>query len=472
MTDADPSRDSRADVLVALVLLAVGVVFVTLYPFGFVRTQEKFVEQLGHAVSDPFDLLLPLHALPAVLAVWLARAAMPKRKTVLVAVGVAAFLLVLEGVQVAVRYRHARLGDVLVQWLGLGIGVWTYPIAARVLGLLGGYARAIWVLVLIGWMALSASVVVRGQLGHNIAGWDESFPFMLGDEYQGQRPWSGVIHRAGIYAGATDRPELGEFAHSMVYDLSKGPESIGTIGFDLRTKNIVYSEAGLDLDAGTYAQGTRPASEISGAIQNAGAATIELVCTPAATEQTGPARILTLSKGLDVRNITAAQEGDAFVLRVRTPRSGANGSTFPSVWPGVFRAGERVSIVVTTTGGRSRLWVNGEDFGEREHISQLGDWLKIRSAGKSWIAGLVLFAPLGLIAMRIGRSPMMQGVVGGIACGLPAAAALGTAQWMGLTLPIGAAALAVVCLAVGMIAGWAINRFTSGGVHRAESSRQ
>ncbi|MFI4870601.1 MAG: hypothetical protein ACIARQ_02220, partial [Phycisphaerales bacterium JB061] len=191
MTDADPSRDSRADVLVALVLLAVGVVFVTLYPFGFVRTQEKFVEQLGHAVSDPFDLLLPLHALPAVLAVWLARAAMPKRKTVLVAVGIAAFLLVLEGVQVAVRYRHARLGDVLVQWLGLGIGVWTYPIAARVLGLLGGYARAVWVLVLIGWMALSASVVVRGQLGHNIAGWDESFPFMLGDEYQGQRPWSG-----------------------------------------------------------------------------------------------------------------------------------------------------------------------------------------------------------------------------------------------------------------------------------------
>ena len=326
--------------------------------------------------------------------------------------------------------------------------------------------------MLLGWMGWSGVVVVRGQLGHNIAGWDESFPFMLGDEYKGERRWSGVIHRAGIYAGATDRPELGEFAHSMVYDLSKGPESIGTIGFDLRTKNIVYSDAGLDLDAGTYAQGTRPASEISGAIQNAGAATIEIVCTPAATEQTGPARILTVSKGLDVRNITAAQEGDAFVLRVRTPRSGANGSTFPSVWPGVFRAGERVSIVATTTGGRSRLWVNGEDLGEREHISQLGDWLKIRSAGKSWIAGLVLFAPLGLIAMRIGRSPMMQGVVGGIACGLPVAAALGTAQWMGLTLPIGAAALAVVCLAAGMIAGWAINRFTSGGVHRAESSRQ
>jgi hypothetical protein len=461
MRPAALSRTAHADALSALLLLAVGVVFITLYPFGFVRTQAVFTEQLRHAASDPFDLFLPLHAIPAILAFWLARAAFPKRKTLALAVVIALFLLATEFVQVAIRYRHARLGDVLVQWVGLGVGVWTYPLATRWLGWCSKFIRLIWMLVLICWIAGAATIVVRGQLGHNIAGWDESFPFMLGDEYQGQRPWSGVIHNAGIYAGVTAQVPIGEFEHSMVYDLTKGPECLGTIDFDLRTKNIVYSDAGLDLDAGTFAQGTRPASEISNAIQTAGGATIEINCTPALAEQTGPARILTVSKGLDVRNITAAQEGDSFVLRVRTPRSGENGSSFQSVWAGVFQADKRVNIVATTSGGRSRLWVDGKDLGEREHISKLGDWLKIRSAGKSWIAGCVLFAPLGIIALRIGRTPLSQGIVGGVSCGLPIAAALGTAQWMGLTLPIAAAVVALACLAAGMIAGWLVNLCTS-----------
>lgn len=462
MPGSNQNARCRADALTALTLLAVGVVFITLYPFGFVRTSEVFLQQLRQSATDPFDLFLPLHAIPAVLAIWLARASFPRRRSIALVVWIALFLLAVELVQVAVRYRHARLGDVLVQWAGLGVGTWTYPFVAKRLGWLRIAALPFFVVALLAIMALASVVVVRGQQGHNIAEWDESFPFMLGDEYKGGRPWAGTIHRAAIYAGKTDSPELGEFAHSMVYDLAQGPESVGTIEFTLRTKNIAYSESGLDLDRGTYAQGTRPASEMTKAIQDAGTATIAIECTPTLTEQTGPARILTISKGLDVRNITAAQEGDAFVLRVRTPRSGANGADFEAVWPGVFESSQRIRIVATTTGGRARLWVDGNDLGEREHVSQLGDWLKIRSDGKSWIAGVALFAPIGLIAMRMSRKIALGVVVGCVAGSIPIGAALWTAHSMTLTLPIPAAVIGVVCVVAGMLAGLVIH-VCSGG---------
>ncbi|RNC80660.1 MAG: hypothetical protein ED559_02315 [Phycisphaera sp.] len=456
MPDGAQTTRSRGDACTALVLLAVGVVFITLYPFGFVRTTDVFLQQLRQSTADPFDLFLPLHAIPAVLAVWLTRASFPGRRAIVLAVWIALFLLAVELVQVAVRYRHARLGDVLVQWAGLGAGVWVYPLIARRFGWLSRAALPIFALALLAITALASIVVVRGQQGHNIADWDESFPFMLGDEYKGGRPWSGTIHRAAIYTGKTDSPELGEFEHSMIYDLAQGPESVGTIDFTLRTKNIVYGENGLDLDRGTYAQGTRPASEMSSAIENTGAATIAIECTPTLTEQTGPARILTISKGLEVRNITAAQEGDAFVLRVRTPRSGANGADFQAVWPGVFEADRLVRIVATTTGGRTRLWVDGNDLGEREHVSQLGDWLKIRSGGKSWIAGVALFVPIGLVAMRLSRKALFGIVIGIVAGAIPIGLALWTALSMTLTLPIPAAVIGLVCVAAGLLLGLVI----------------
>ena len=450
----------RTDALTALVLLAVGIVFITLYPFGFVRTQAVFVEQLKHAAQDPFDLLLPLHALPAIVAMWLAMALAPRRKAMVLAVLIAAFLVALELVQVGIKYRHARLGDVIVQWIGLGLGIWTFPLVARMLRPLTRYWRVLWALLLIAQIWAASTVVITGQLGRNIAGWDESFPFMLGDEYKGHRPWSGVIHSAGVYAGSTSSPELGDFQHSMIYDLTKGPQSIGTIDFDLRTWKIVYSDLGLDLDAGRYAQGPRPASEIVKAIMQAGAATIEIQCTPTLRHQTGPARILTISKGLQVRNITIAQDGDALLLRVRTPRSGLNGAEFESAWAGVFEEGKRVHLVATTIGGRSRLWVDGVDRGEREQISSLGDWFKVKGAGKDWIAGIVLFAPLGLLTMRLGRKRIGRGILTGLAGGICVLAALGTAQWMHRPAPIGAVLVALACIILGLIAGWCIHRCT------------
>lgn len=469
-TTVSSRLQAAPDARVALALLAIVVVFVTLYPFGFVRTSGVYLHDLKQALRDPFDLYLPVHALPAMLGVWLLSACRRWKRRWMPAVVVCVALVALELVQAGIAHRHARVGDVAVQWIGAGLGVWLWPVVSRFGASLAQVRRAIWMLMLIVWTALACTVVVRGQMGHRIESWEE-FPFMLGNEYDGERPWSGVIHTAAIYAGAIDQAQAdtlfatpvtqgeglaarGALAPSMIYDLARGPGDLGSVGFELRTKDVVYSGRGLELDEGRYAQGQRPASEIVRAISAAGGATIEVECTPTLTEQLGPARIVTLSKGLENRNITLGQEGDSAVLRVRTRRAGPNGADIPIEWPGVFEAGQRVHLIVTTTGGRSRLWVNGVDRGERESISQLGDWLKVRSAGKNWIAGVALYLPIGLIATAVARGPMGRGVLAGVFGGVAIAAALGYAQTAGRTLPMNAAVVGGVCVSLGLVVGW------------------
>ena len=461
---------SASDARVALALLAIGVVFVTLYPFGFVRTSEVYFHGLKQALRDPLDLYLPVHALPAMLGVWLLLASRSWKRRWTPAVVICLALLALEFVQAGVSRRHARIGDIAVQWIGAGVGVWLWSVTSRIGTLIVRTRRVLWLMLVIAWTALACTVVVRGQIGHKIQGW-EDFPFMLGNEYEGQRPWSGVIHTAALYAGTIDTQTAGALAESsiaqdegletrralspsMIYDLARGPECLGSIPFDLRTKGIVYSERGLELDQGRYAQGQRPASEIAQAASEAGGITIEVECTPTLSEQFGPARILTISKGLDYRDITLAQEGSAAELRVRTKRAGPNGADIAIRWDNVFEAKQRVHLVVTTTGGRSTLWVNGRDMGERESISQLGDWLKIRSAAKSWVAGVVLFLPIGLIVTRVSTGTIGRGVLAGLIGGLAIAAALGYAQTAGRTLPISAAVVGGSCVIFGLVLGW------------------
>lgn len=443
----------RGEMLAALVLVAIGIVFVTLYPFGFVRTEEVFRRQLAHAFGDPVDLLLPIHALPALFMAWLVRGAFPRTRPVFLALGLACFLFVLEGVQVGVRYRHARAGDVIGQWLGIGLGLWSYPLVTRFASRWHSLLRPVWVLALIAMVTLASLVVHRGQKGHRIERWDETFPLVLGDEYQGGRPWSGIIHRAGVYAGEAHSPDTNGLTPSMVYDLAQGPESLGTIDIPLRTAGVVSGPDGLDLGRGALAQTAEAATEISRAIERAGAGTFMVECTPGASEQTGPARLITLSKGPDYRNMTAAQEGRSLVLRVRTPRSGRNASGYECVWDDVFDAGRPVRLVVTSTGAHSRLWVNGEDRGVREHVTQLGDWMGIRSEAKSWIAGVVLFLPIGLIGAQCVRRAAGVWVVVAIAGAVPIGVALVTAQTMGLRLPISAVGVGAVCLVLGGLLG-------------------
>ncbi len=118
----------------------------------------------------------------------------------------------------------------------------------------------------------------------------------------------------------------------------------------------------------------RPATELSGAIVQSGAATIEAWVKPARLDQAGPARIVTLSKDPGERNFTLGQEGDRYIVRFRTTRTSANG-TPPLEGPKGSLTTDLAHVVYTRSAdGTARLYIDGQQVAEREVPGDLSVW--------------------------------------------------------------------------------------------------
>jgi hypothetical protein len=82
----------------------------------------------------------------------------------------------------------------------------------------------------------------------------------------------------------------------------------------------------------------------------------------AGADQSGPARIVSLSESTSERNLTLGQQGDDLVIRLRNPMTGLNG-TWPELYArGIFATSEPRQIVVTYTGNALRLAIDGSEY--------------------------------------------------------------------------------------------------------------
>ncbi len=86
---------------------------------------------------------------------------------------------------------------------------------------------------------------------------------------------------------------------------------------------------------------------------------IEATITPADLKQDGPARIVSFSQDSGSRNFTLGQSGDELVFRLRTPRTGDNG-TKPQVTLAKLAVGKPHHVVVSYVPGRLLCSVNGK----------------------------------------------------------------------------------------------------------------
>ncbi|WP_165700497.1 DUF1553 domain-containing protein [Alienimonas californiensis] len=118
----------------------------------------------------------------------------------------------------------------------------------------------------------------------------------------------------------------------------------------------------------------QPPREFVDRVRSSGELTIEAWITPENSQQSGPARILTLSRDSGARNVTLGQDGDRFDVRLRTTKTDGNGlPSLASPAGGVKSA--RVHVVYTfDRQGRSKLYLAGELAAERTTGGDLGNW--------------------------------------------------------------------------------------------------
>ncbi len=148
--------------------------------------------------------------------------------------------------------------------------------------------------------------------------WDSDFPLVLGNELTGDRPWKGKIEQFCFINKDISNQDIKQILAS---------ENI--CNYFSVNQTIISNEAVSDSSPiliTSLTQRLLKTSEFTLAIQLA----------TANTNQTGPARILSISKDLFQRNLTLGQWRSHLSIRLRTPVTGNNGTRPEFIIPNVL----------------------------------------------------------------------------------------------------------------------------------------
>jgi hypothetical protein len=158
----------------------------------------------------------------------------------------------------------------------------------------------------------------------------------------------------------------------IVRDVSKKGEAL-----NLKIESssgIQWSKEGLTVKEPSLIRSEQAPKRLIDAIRKSHAVTLEAWITPADTDQSGPARIVTLSSSTSLRNLTLGQDKKRFEVRLRTTGADANG--MPSLATKGSPAGKRLTHVAFTrdAAGRSKIYIDGKPMGAQDVGGDLSNW--------------------------------------------------------------------------------------------------
>ncbi len=130
----------------------------------------------------------------------------------------------------------------------------------------------------------------------------------------------------------------------------------------------------LEVRSQTLIRAKQPPTQLINAIKRTGELTIEAWITPQRTDQTGPARIVTLSKDTNARNFTLGQDKDRFDVRLRASGTDANGMPSISSRSGTVVTKPTHVVYTRERSGVTRVFINGKESGTGKANGNLGNW--------------------------------------------------------------------------------------------------
>ena len=148
-------------------------------------------------------------------------------------------------------------------------------------------------------------------------------------------------------------------------------------GGDLRVNDkdaVTRTKGALTIRKNTVIRSTRPPAKLIAALKKSNAITVEAWVQPANTKQTGPARIVSLSKNTSERNFTLGQERNKYEFRLRTARTSKNGT--PALSSNSGAASTKLTHIVYSRDNRrrARLFINGKLNSDRRTFGKFNNW--------------------------------------------------------------------------------------------------
>jgi glycopeptide antibiotics resistance protein len=328
----------------------------------------------------------------------------------------------IEAAQLLLPGRSTTINDILMNGLGAIVGfrlasVWAStsrpnPVLGTrrkkqaAAGLAAAYGLGLG--VLLGWPAAR----------NGLQPWREGYPLLVGNETSGDRPWNGVIRELSLCEGRGPGPgkkagRAGEVGGSCLvrFDFREGRgdtvrSTVPGKAFRLASPGLEWlgPGGGIRLSGGRFLKNVESADFITRSLRAASRMTLSVTVRAGNADQTGPARIVSLSGGTQERNFTLAQDGADLVFRVRTAQAGPNGNWKRAVAPSVLGDGRWHRIEAVFNRGYSGIIVDGEPAGRSLRVpddyvpDSLGMGDSRLSVVLFWLAVLM---PFGYLVSRL-----------------------------------------------------------------------
>ncbi|MCA8995441.1 MAG: DUF1587 domain-containing protein, partial [Planctomycetaceae bacterium] len=139
-------------------------------------------------------------------------------------------------------------------------------------------------------------------------------------------------------------------------------------------KAVTWKDGAIEIHGSALIVSPQSAAKVSDAVKRSNEITIEAWLKPAALNQSGPARIVSLSRDPNARNFTLGQDNDFYDVRFRTPNTDANGN--PSTSSPKKSLETRLTHVIYTRDGRgmATVYLDGKQVASKSVSGNLKNW--------------------------------------------------------------------------------------------------
>jgi glycopeptide antibiotics resistance protein len=349
------------------------IVMLTLFPFKFQAIawgKKDAIKEFFRNSSDSFDFFGNIFLFSPFgygLSQWLKPKQFAIFRKLILILGISfALTLTIESLQLFLPNRSTSAIDLFTNTVGGTLG--------GAYGLLGWQRQFIsiitwlkksWsqpksiVIVLLVWISLMFGSTWQLTNMMHLNEWNPEFNLVVGNEATGDRGWQGNVKGLSISDRALSEPEINQLLQSSQfpkldspladYDLTgiapytdrsplalppleKQSIEIGTNQDQNQSQKSNYSRNGAKADhqnnpiIAPWYRTSQPPTELTKAIRKTSAFTLATTFETSSLEQTGPARIISLSLDSYQRNVTLGQQNNQLIARIRTPATGFNGA--------------------------------------------------------------------------------------------------------------------------------------------------
>jgi glycopeptide antibiotics resistance protein len=378
-----------------LILGIGGILFLTLFPFGFVfhanplGSTSPFLLQSGMKSVGAFDDFLNILLFIPFgfgLTEYVRKKGISRQTSLILALVTGAALSYgIEFLQNFLPSRDAGWHDVLTNTAGSIIGFAIFELVGKAtlrvlsavesaLGRLLTPHRAAWVVSLyfVVWIGVSAQLQRQTQPNN----WDPNCPLVVGNTAGGRQAsaWKGEIDRLEFW----DRPLPDDLARLLTggdRTMMDSTDSLAAYEFsaaapfrdrrsylpDLNWKSNpppALNPGAIVLDGKSWLVSTSPVTPLIKNIQASRQFAIQVICTPALGEGMD-GRIVTVSRASGVMDLDFRQDDANLVFWFRSPISVSH-SILAWYIPNVFVPGQKRDILISYDGANLSAYINGQ----------------------------------------------------------------------------------------------------------------